>query len=555
MSAMRTRSLGLTVLATDVVIDRERVLVLAPLGRDAALAKQVAGSVGLSATVCVDARELARECRCGAGALLMTEDALSPNTIRILHELLCGQPPWSDLAVIVCATQGAFIEGALGTIEQLRTTANVSLLERPVRRWMLATALAAAVRARRRQYEMRDLYQERAAVLEREQVARANAESANRAKDEFLAMVSHELRTPLNAMLGWTKILRSRAAVDPEQQAHALEVIERNAEIQRRLVEQLIDVSRALAHEFHLAVCVVSLRGIVESAVEGIRPSVEAKSQRIECPEPLADVLVLGDPQRLTQVVSNLLGNAVKFTPPGGRIAVGLTREARWCVIEVADSGEGIAPEYLPHLFERFWQADTSRTRHHGGLGLGLAISRAIVELHGGQIEAKSDGKDRGARFVVRIPRAPREATADLMSTERKLALKPLARLKDVQVLVADDDEEARDLIAFVLRSCGLLVTTASNAREALAQLSARPFQALISDIGMPDMDGYALMKQIRMLAPEGSGGIPAIAVTAYAGSDDRQRAFEAGYDAHLAKPLDFTELLAALERVLASTP
>jgi PAS domain S-box-containing protein len=383
---------------------------------------------------------------------------------------------------------------------------------------------------------------------------RARAEElaeANRLKDEFLATLSHELRTPLTAVLGWAKMLCD-GTPDEATLAHALKVILRNAEAQQHLIEEVLDVSRIITGKLRLDVRPVELISIIEAAIETVRPAAEAKAIQLERSfDPEAN-LIVGDPERLQQVIWNLLSNAVKFTPQSGRIEIRLARVGSHVRITVSDSGQGISPDFLPHVFDRFRQADQSTARAHTGLGLGLAVVRHLVELHGGTVAASSGGAQRGATFTVELPViAPfeeTEAPTDIIERIKAEAQSDNAvELDGLRVLLVDDEQDARDLVSVMLRQRGASVMEAESASEALKLLeSARP-DALIADIGMPFEDGYALMRKVRALNPEFGGLTPAIALTAYAGEEDRARAIDAGFHLHLTKPVDAAALTEAL--------
>jgi PAS domain S-box-containing protein len=383
----------------------------------------------------------------------------------------------------------------------------------------------------------------------REQALRTEAEIANRAKDEFLATVSHELRTPLNAILGWAVTLRGRSPA-PELDK-ALAIIERNARAQARLVEDVLDVSRIISGKLSLVLETVKLGDPVAGAVAAVAPAAEAKSVdvRVESDDP--SIAVTADADRMQQVVWNLVSNAVKFTPPGGSVLVRTHRDGTDACIAVADTGEGIAPEMLPYVFEPFRQADASTTRRHGGLGLGLAIVRHIVTAHGGTVAASSEGRGRGATFVVRVPVRPSAAQA-LASEERaarragaqaaqalvESGTRATPELDGIKVLLVDDEEDARVLLGDMLFERGAEVRAASSVREALDAFAAMRPDVVVSDIAMPDADGYALIRKIRSLPPEDGGRTPALALTAYARGEDAQRAFAAGFQMHVAKPV-----------------
>ena len=384
--------------------------------------------------------------------------------------------------------------------------------------------------------------------------AKHEAESANRLKDEFLATLSHELRTPLNAVLGYTQMLRG-GAITPDRLPSVLETIERNAKLQEQLVSDVLDVSRIITGKLRLDVRAVDLTRVIQDALETVAPAASAKGVRLQ---PVIDHPggpVAGDAQRLQQVVWNLLSNAVKFTPRGGRVQVRLQRVNSHVEITVSDTGEGIPPGFLPHLFQRFQQADGSFTRSHSGLGLGLAISRHLVEAHGGRIEATSPGKGLGTTVRVELPlmivhdtiadehdRA--HPSAEPMPSAPDLVL---ANLEGIRVLLVDDDRDALQMASDALTFAGASVVTASNARQALAALERGRFDVAVLDIGMPEVDGYDLLKQIRRRSDDRQGGLPAAALSAYARSIDRTRSLKGGFQIHLSKPVQPTELAAAV--------
>jgi len=386
-----------------------------------------------------------------------------------------------------------------------------------------------------------------------ENTLNSEAREANRIKDEFLATLSHELRTPLTAMLGWTQLLRS-GALTADEEVRGLEIIERNVLAQAKLIDDLLDVSRIITGKLRLNVRPLSLASVIEAALDVVRPAADAKAIRFE---PLLDTRaghVTGDPDRLQQVVWNLLVNAVKFSPVGGTVRVSLTRQGSWSQIEVADEGEGIDSDIMPHIFDRFRQADSSTRRSHGGLGLGLAIVRHVVELHGGSVRAESLGTGHGATFVVELPMSAvvAEGHAQRPDTSAPRAAAPRAEidLSGVRVLVVDDEPDGREAIAKVLAIYHAQVATASSAREALALFAqARP-DVLISDIGMPEQDGYDLIRRVRDLAPADGGRVPAMALTAFAREEDRLRAIEAGFQVHAIKPVQPAELAAGVAKL-----
>ena len=393
--------------------------------------------------------------------------------------------------------------------------------------------------------ERRRIESERELLLRREQVLRAEAEELSRLKDELLATMSHELRTPLNAIFGWITLLRT-GRLDAPTEERALETIERNARSQKRLIEDLLDVSRIVTGKVTLELAMVDPRRVIESSVETMMPAAQAKGIALV---PLLDAGVgtlRGDPARLQQIVCNLLSNAIKFTPLGGRVEIMLARRGSEAEISVRDTGQGIKAEFLPYVFDRFRQEDGSISRRHGGLGLGLAIVRHLVELHGGAISAASDGEGRGATFTLRVPIRP-GATAGHGTEPRPIIPAGAAPLGGVHVLVVDDDQGAREVIAQILESLGARVSLAASGSVALTLLFERKPHVLVADLGMPEMDGFALIEQVRALDPNLGGRIPAVAVTAYATMQDRLRALHAGYQNHIAKPVEAEELAAVI--------
>lgn len=393
-----------------------------------------------------------------------------------------------------------------------------------------------------------------------EQQARTQAEEANGIKDEFLAVLSHELRSPLNPILGWSKLLQTRK-FDATKTAAALATIERNAKLQAQLIEDLLDVSRILQGKLTLNVGQVNLVSTVSAALETVRLAAEAKyiemklSLVCENDQIHPTFLVMGDPNRLQQVLWNLLSNAVKFTPPGGRVEVRLEYVDSCAQIQVIDTGKGINPNFLPYVFEYFRQADSATTRKFGGLGLGLAIVQQIVELHGGTVLAASSGEGQGAIFTVNLPlwhanAMSRTGYAYAKESQQEEVHSNLGNLQGFKILVVDDDTDSRDFISFVLSEEGADVIAVSSAMKALQALAESKPDVLLSDIGMPDMDGYMLIRQVRTWPPEQGGQIPAIALTAYAGEYNQQQALSAGFQMHVTKPAEPSELITAVVRL-----
>jgi PAS domain S-box-containing protein len=410
--------------------------------------------------------------------------------------------------------------------------------------------------------EKRRIEAEREHLLVSERAARSEAERASRMKDEFLATLGHELRTPLNAILGWSQVLRRLPGADEEVE-EGLKVIERNARAQARIIEDLLDMSGIISGKVRLEMQKVELASIVEASVNAVRPAAEAKGiDLVKHIDPLAGA-VGGDANRLQQVFWNLLTNAVKFTPKHGRIAVTLERVNAHLTVSVTDDGDGIDESFLPHVFERFRQADASASRRHSGLGIGLSIVKQLVELHGGSISAASDGKGKGSKFTVELPlvaaddypaqaATAREQTPPAISGDVSSNVPPV-NLEGVRVLVVDDEPDARALVERLLKDCAATVTTAGSTSEALEQVAREKPDVLVSDIGMPQQDGYALIRCIRKLDGD-RGDIPAIAFTAYARAEDRLKAIQAGYQLHLSKPVEPTKLIAMVAR-LAKRP
>jgi PAS domain S-box-containing protein len=399
--------------------------------------------------------------------------------------------------------------------------------------------------------ERRLTEKERSTLLISERAAREKAEAASRSKDEFVAMISHEIRSPLNSILGWAQMLR-RGKLDQAESERATEIIERNARAQSQLIEDLLDVSRVITGKLTLNVRSVELAQIIEAAMDSIRPAAEAKSIRLRARLKSRDSLVLGDPNRLQQIVWNLLSNAVKFTPRHGRVEVSLEPVDSHFQITVSDSGVGISPEFLPFVFDRFSQASTSTERKYGGLGLGLAIVRHLVELHGGTAKADSPGEGQGATFTVTLPvKAIREEMGEL----ERAAPSPVyadsftdaITLDGLRVMIVDDEAEARDLLTAMLTRRGAEVKACGSAAEALEEIERWRPSVLVSDIGMPGEDGYTLIGKLRTLGPERGGGVPAVALTAYARSEDRMRALTSGFQVHVPKPIEAGELVVVI--------
>jgi PAS domain S-box-containing protein len=468
---------------------------------------------------------------------------------------------WPEHELRVAAAEGRFVdEGWRVRKDGSRFWANVTItaLRDEANRLRGFAKLTRDLTERKRAEALEASGAEREAMLEAERGARLLAQRTVRIKDEFLATLSHELRTPLNAILGWTQLLRSRVSADGAEFQRGMEVIERNARAQVRLIDDLLDLSRIMSGRFRLDVQEVALLDIVKGALDSIEPSAQTKGVRLESILDPKSVIVSGDPGRLQQIFWNLLSNAVKFTPKGGKVQVLLQRVNSHIEFSVSDTGIGIPGEFLPHVFERFTQRDSSTHRKYGGLGLGLAISKQLVDLHGGSIHAKSMGEGQGATFVVTLPliilgKERREearvhpAAADIFNSL------PVPKLDAVRALIVDDEADAVELIRRVLENHGAVVATAGSAEQALAYLETAEPDVIVSDIGMPGMDGYQFMRRMRAAEPK-NRRIPALALTAFARPDDRKHAVLAGYQAHLSKPFDMAELAIVVAGLVGRT-
>jgi PAS domain S-box-containing protein len=442
----------------------------------------------------------------------------------------------------------------------------ISLTVSPVRdpggRIVGAAKIAHDITARRRaeraleerEKQLATLLSERQSLLESERVARTAAERLGHLKDEFLATLSHELRTPLNAIQGWATLLRSGKA-GPQDLERGLETIDRNVRIQAQIVNDLLDMSRIISGKVHLEIQPLYLHEIVHYAVETVQQSAVAKDVRVQAMLDSSIGPVRGDPNRLQQVFWNLLSNAVKFTPKGGRIQVVLERVNSHVEICIEDSGIGISSEFLPYVFDRFRQGDPSTSRRYGGLGLGLSIVKSLVELHGGSVRVKSRGENLGSTFIVALPifhvRGDQSETRPAARSTESSEPMELPHLEGVRVLIVDDEPDGCALVARILEGRGALPTCSSSGAEALTVLANEEFDILLSDVGMPDMDGFELIRRVRAVQSSRVGPLPAIAITAYARPEDRQRSLLAGFHLHLSKPIEAVELIASIAGLL----
>ena len=443
-------------------------------------------------------------------------------------------------------------DASISGFTEMQHTARISpLISEDGRVIGTMTVIDAVTERVAREAELQAQVDARTQALAREKAAREEAEEANRLKDEFLATVSHELRTPLTAILGWSNMLLARQR-DEEMHDRGLEIIHRNAQAQNQLISDLLDVSRIISGKLRLDLRTVELPAVIEAAVEATRPAAEAKGVLLTTAlDPRAGP-INGDADRLQQVVWNLLTNAIKFTDAGGAIEVSLRSVDTRVEIKVRDGGMGIAPEFLPHIFDRFRQADPGTNRIHGGMGLGLSIVRQLVELHGGTVRAESEGEGKGATFTVILPfvnfgRRPERAERLPFNAVGHAEINCPPSLQGLRVLTVDDEEDTREMIRAVLEHCKMEVITAASAAEALEVLANLRPDILISDVGMPGEDGYALIAKVRALPPERGGLIPAAALTAYVRAEDRVKVLRSGFQLHVPKPLEPNELVAVV--------
>ena len=663
----------------DVRSEEKRVLLVAPTARDGKITRSLLAKAGLMCVVCKDLNHLVKELHVGAGAVLLTEEAITREGIDELLTTVDKQPSWSDLPVVMMMRQGDQSPVATGVLRSLR---NVTLLERPAPTLSVVSAVQAAVRGRERQYQMRDQFEsiregevrsrelqeqleiavdaselgtfhcdmpldkivwnarckahfwlppeaeidfdlfysilhpddrertreaiaacvyggkvydveyrtaspqgevrwvratgrtyyieekpvrfdgttqditdrkrvdeERKQLLDIERAARLEAERTSRMKDEFLATLSHELRTPLNAILGWTQLLK-RDQQNPEMLSDAISVIERNVRVQTQLIEDLLDMSRIISGKVRLDFQRVELSELINAAMEGVKPTAETKGVRLEKVIDRFAGPVSGDPGRLQQVLWNLLTNAIKFTPKGGKVRVLTEVMESHVEISVADTGEGISPDFLPHLFERFSQADGSAKRKHRGLGLGLSIVKNLVEMHGGTVRANSRGEGQGATFTIQLPlRVAKSSEGEEHPLHPQMSHSGVSvecerpNLRGIKVLVLEDEADAREFVRRFLTECEAVLALATSAAEAQKLLLTFNPDVIVSDVGMPQKDGYEFIRDVR------KRGLmtPAVALSAYARAEDRIRSAQTGYQTHLAKPVEPAELLAVI--------
>ncbi|HYD01641.1 MAG TPA: ATP-binding protein [Phycisphaerales bacterium] len=529
-----------------------RVLILAPAGRDAPMMAQALSRAGIGSRVCGSISELCEGLK-SAECAVVAEEVLDTAAVECLTRQLADQPPWSDYPLIVLGVPNS--SSGVALFERLSPVANLTLLERPTRPFTLVTVARAALRSRARQYVTREHLEELSA-------ARSEAERVGRMKDEFLATLSHELRTPLNAIAGWVNLMQ-RGVLSAEDQAKAVETIARNTKAQRQLIEELLDMSRIISGKVRLDPQPVDVALLVRNAVDSVRPTAEAKGLTLTF-DIVADSEPIGyvnaDGARLQQSVWNLLTNAIKFTAQGGTVAVFMGRRGQEVQISVTDTGAGIAPEFLPFVFDRFRQGDSSSRRSHGGLGLGLSIVKQLIEMHGGRVAAHSRGPGRGSTFSMSIPVGGAAATPFVtagigtgLPRHRAAPSKQiLPVLRGVNVLIVEDDEDGRFLLKRHLEEARATVLSSASVSEARRMLSTRPVDVLLSDIAMPGEDGHDLIRWVRSADDARLRNLPAAAISAFARPEDRARSLATGFDAHIAKPCDPEDLTAVVQELHA---
>ena len=502
----------------------ERVLILAPTGRDAELACSALRAAGIEAEVSPDVESLCASSGQDCGALVVTEEALDARGMKCVAEQLERQPAWSDVPLVIFTSRPA-AEVTGRSFDLLGARANVTLIERPIGVKTMVAATRAALRARRRQYEIRDLVSE----LEQRLAER----------DQFLAMLSHELRNPLAAIsLAVDSLGDAAPAISNE---HAILV--RQTRHLAKLVDDLLDIARVTTGKISLHLTQVDLADVAEHCVGVARPRAEARKLRLTMHETVEHALVRGDAVRLEQVVTNLLANAIKYTPPGGEIDVFVERDAEDVVLRVRDSGKGISPEMLTRIFDMFMQGETTIDRSDGGMGVGLTLVKKLVQLHRGTVRAYSRGAGNGSEFVVRLPlvaAAPAQQRAARASA-------PVAAIASRTILVIEDNADIRDLLRIKLRQLGHKVEAAEDGAKGLEKLLASPPEVALVDIGLPGIDGYEIARRVR---EEIGSEIYLIALTGYGQAEDKRKALDAGFDVHLTKPADFVDLQNVLRQV-----
>jgi signal transduction histidine kinase/ActR/RegA family two-component response regulator len=513
----------------------ERVLILAPRGRNAPLIAGVLQRTGFVTAVCLDVERLCEEMLQPAGAVVLAEEALNAAGLDLLLAAIGRQAPWSEIPLLVLTGGGRTTRSSFHLAKVLNPRGNVTLMERPVRILTLTTAIRAALRARRRQYELRDL-------LAREQAARTQAEAANKAKDHFLATLSHELRTPLNPVLMTVTSMAHDQRL-PDEFREDIDVLKRNVELEARLIDDLLDLTRIARGKLELHHEAIDMHTLLRHAIEACCESdIRRKKLRLVADMHADRHHVWGDSARLTQVFWNLIKNAVKFTPEGGSITLRTEDGPDGdLLLSVTDSGIGIEPDAAERIFDAFEQGNRGITRRYGGLGLGLAICKALVELHGGTIAVQSEGRNKGATFAVRL-----STTAERISRASKYIPEVDHHATEFRILVVEDHETTAEVMMRLLSSLGYKVTLARDVQSAKQCVDSLPIDLVISDLGLPDGSGLDVIRHLRI-----RHAIPAIAVSGYGMEDDVRDARAAGFNEHMVKPIDFMKLQGMIKRVL----
>ena len=498
----------------------ERVLLVAPTGRDAALAASALRSEQIQVTTCRDVPQAVTELGSGAGALLLAMEAMDPDRVQHLARWIARQPAWSDLPVVVFTSASSRLEPGV-TLDRLASLGNVTLLERPLRRTTFVTVVRTALRARRRQYAARDVL----VALEHEVAAR----------DQFLAMLGHELRNPLSAIMMALQVMELRAPTDSRE----LGIVTRQSRQLARIVDDLLDVARVTSGKIALHRVIVDLSSLVTKALEALQPQAAKSEIILGWTVPPPGLLVMGDPVRLEQVLANLVGNALKYTPRRGHVWVELQHAGAEAVLRVRDDGSGIAPDQLRRVFETFAQVETTLDRSRGGLGLGLTVARSLVAMHGGTIEAFSEGIGRGSEFVVRLPTA-------VGSSEQPLDDARRLEQRSRRILVIEDGDDIRVALKAALEQMGHEVLDSADGVTGAETAIRHAPEVVLVDIGLPALDGYEVARRIR--AARG-GHVLLVALTGYGQPEDRRSALAAGFDVHLTKPVELETLAAVIER------
>jgi signal transduction histidine kinase len=506
----------------------DRILILAPTGRDAALAAEAFTEAGMTALPCRDMEDLCRRIEEGAGAAMITEEALTTASMPCLRELLDAQPPWADLPLLIFTSQ-PWAELTVRSLERLGARANTSLIERPIRVKTMLSAAKSALRARHRQYEIRDLV--------------AQLQTRVEERDQFLAMLSHELRNPLAAMTLAVSSLEEQGQASNERS-----IIARQTRHLGKLVDDLLDISRVTSGKIVLHRSLVDLNDMAGHCVALIRSSAEARHLALTIGATAGHAMVEADPVRLEQIITNLLSNAVKYTPPGGSINVSVEREDGDAVLRVRDSGKGIPAEMLTRVFEMFMQGDVSIDRSEGGMGVGLTLVKKLVEQHGGSVRAYSGGRGSGSEFVVRLPFA---GSAPALVAAKAIPTAPAKMPGQRRIVIIEDNADIRDLLRIKLRQLGHKVDVAEDGAKGLEKvLETKPEIALV-DIGLPTLDGYEVARRVREVL---GTSIYLVALTGYGQADDKRKALESGFNVHLTKPADFVDLQNVIGRIPAGS-